>query len=263
MAQHLPLTRPGAASSAATSRHTGRNCLILFLVYFIIGGLYYCGNWSDRYLWPLSIISVYIHEMGHFVADHIVGAKVEALHLEILPDITQGAQGFVRSLSDPTAQLSRALTAAAGSLAQVLMGMAFVLAGRREKSSIIFLVACLPFCAWSLFYADTLVTGVIIVLCAIVWGLAAKFLRGPLLQFFMMFSGIAIALAMLNNWRYLFMEETSDMAHLSQALFFPVWFWGCLMFAAGVAIILLGTWTFIRGELPPAPKKVTPPGLNS
>ena len=225
----------------------GKNCFILALAAALFGGLWWLGGGSTYYMWPLSIASVYIHEMGHLITALLVGGKVEALHLSVMPDLTQGAEGFVR-YRIATSRIRQALVSGAGCYSQVLIGMIFVLSARHPRVSKALLIACTALCAFSLFYADSLVTFAVVIVLGTLAALAAKFLKGGLLQLFMAFSGLAIAATMLENWRYLFSTDDSDMQHVSQYLFLPTWFWGGLAFLIGVATIILGIWTFVMQE---------------
>lgn len=234
---------------------SGMNCLILFAAAALFTGLYYLGGWSSRYTWPLTIASVYAHEMGHLITALVTGGEVMGLHIQLEPNIVYGASGFVRHVVSDS-RLANAAVAFAGSFSQVFTGMAFVLASRSQRASRGLLVLCSVLALFSMWYADSLMTyGVIIALVAIM-GCALKFLKGGLLKLFMSFSGLAMAAAMLENWRYLFSTNGSDMAHVSNYLFLPVWFWGGFVLVVGVAAIFLGIRTFVMSEAPkdePAP----------
>ena len=236
---------------------SGKNCFILVAAAALFGGLWWLGNGSSHYTWPLTIASVYAHEMGHLITALLMGGKVESLHLSLMPNITLGAEGFVRYSIAPS-RIRQALISGAGCYSQVLTGMIFVLAARHPRVSKALLIVCAALCAFSLIYADSLVTYAVVIVLGVIAGLAAKFLKGGLLQRFMAFSGFAIAAAMLENWRYLFSTNGSDMQHVSQYLFLPTWFWGGLAFLIGVVTILLGIWTFIMQEAPDEPSG---PGL--
>ena len=238
---------------------SGKNCFILVAAAALFGGLWWLGNGSSHYTWPLTIASVYAHEMGHLLTALLMGAKVESLHLSLMPDITLGAEGFVRYSIAHGSRIRQALISGAGCYSQVLTGMIFVLAARHPRVSKALLIVCAALCAFSLIYADSLVTYAVVIVLGVIAGLAAKFLKGGLLQLFMAFSGFAIAAAMLENWRYLFSTDGSDMQHVSQYLFLPTWFWGGIAFLIGVATILLGIWTFIMQETSDEPAQ--PMGL--
>ena len=242
----MPLVpRPGGTQAA--SKTSGRNIGILVAAGAIFGVLYYLGGGTSRYTWPLSIASTYAHEMGHLLSALISGCDVSKLHLEVVGQYNINAEGFVRHTLSNSRFINAAISAA-GSLSQVLTGLIFILAAKHQTASRIVLGGSLALCIFSLFYAGDPMTFGIIIALGILAGLALKFLDGGLLKLFMAFSGIAIAAAMLENWRYLFSTEGSDMAHVSKQLFLPVWFWGGSVLVTAILVLILGIWTFIQTE---------------
>ncbi len=206
---------------------------------------------ADLVLYPFAILATWFHELAHGLAALAMGGRFEALTL-----YADGSGVAEYSyLSGRFDHLSQAVIAASGPLGPPLAGALFILSGRNPKSAnlaLMLLAAALLISA--LFWIRT-PFGMIAVL-SLAGVLVLLILKaGPTLRSFVIqFLGIQACVSTYKQVDYLFMDQAeidgqvmlSDTMQIQEQLLLPYWFWGALIIALSLAMLLGALWYAYR-----------------
>lgn len=230
----------------------------LFLAALLIVALQRFVPYGQLVLYPFTLLSTWVHEMGHGLTAVLLGGRFERL------DIFADASGMAHSAVVPGVR--QALVAAGGLIGPPLGGalilaMAGALRGRLVRPTLYaFGIALLL----SLFLFVRTTVGWLTV-----GGLSAVFLlvgrtAGPgLARFFAQLVGLLLALDTVARADYLFMKSArvggamrpSDVAAIAQVMGGPTAFWGGLLAAVSVVLLGFGLWMVLRGRSEPLERR--------
>lgn len=205
--------------------------LMIIIVWNIPDGFYY--------LYPLTILATYFHEMGHGLAALLLGGNFH--YLLVHPD---GSGVAVHSGVQFLGPIGQAIVAIGGPLGPTFAGMLFIYASASVKATQRLLV----------------VIGALIIITVLIWvrsvfGVLFLIAVGALLmyigiksserakQLVLQFLGVSSMLSLYQNIGYFFIDKVeidgkimySDTGYLQEYLFLPYWMW---------AIIILGISLF-------------------
>lgn len=209
----------------------------------------YLVPYGNYVAYPLLLISTLVHELGHGVAAVLMGG--EFLKFEMAAD----GSGVAYHAGDYSA-FARAFVAAGGLCGPAVAAALCFAAGRTPKWSKTLLAA----------FGVGLVLAMLLVVrngfgLAFSGALAAIFLgialwgRQEWSQLAIVFLGVQLALSVYSRGDYLFMQWAdteagrmpSDSQQMANALALPYWFWGAMCAAFSAAVLLGGSWYFLRG----------------
>ena len=200
--------------------------------------------YGPQLLYPFSLLATFAHEMGHGVAALLVGAEFDRLYLS--PDGSGLAvwRGEVGSAA-------RAAIAAGGLLGPSVAGVALLLlAGSTRRSRLLLwaFAAGLAFCV-AMWVRNPF--GVAFLLAtAVALAAAGRWLRDSGAAFLLHLLAAVLCLSWFRDLEYMFSATAviagttrpSDSAVIAQALWLPFWFWGALVAALSLALLLFGLW---------------------
>lgn len=236
----LPLSPEAALVKRARLLLLG-SAAVTFALYMIPYGEYIA--------YPLLLISTAIHELGHGVAAELSGGDFVKFMM------WSNGSGVAYHTSDG-GDLARAFVSAGGLCGPAVLAGAFFVAGRTPKWSRIALGGFGAALALAMILVVRNGFGLAFVgaLAAISLGLAI-WGRAELSQLAIVFLAVQLALSVYSRGDYLFMQWAdtgagrmpSDSQHMAEALAGPYWLWGgvCALFSA--AVLLGGSWYFLRG----------------
>lgn len=195
--------------------------------------------------YPLVLLSTLVHELGHGITGVLLGGRFELFHME------WDASG-VALVSTQGGRMTRALVSAGGLVGPaVAAALGFVLA-RRPTTARWFLVglgaALAIACVWVVRGVAGWVVVPFFAAAFIAIGLRAK----PwVAQLALAFLSVQLSLSVFSRGDYLFTESAgtgpSDVANMATSLFLPYWFWGLVCGGFSVAVLIVGSWVFLRG----------------
>lgn len=230
--------RPQEASDRAVGDHRVALVLVLFLVlalrwYVPYGGLI---------LYPFTLLSTWVHEVGHGVTALLLGG--EFLHLQIFPD----ASGLAHTTAAAGAR--GALVAAGGLLGPPVMGMLLLAGSRVWPRGVLALLALCMLASLVLWVRPLLIgTGWLTVAPLALLFLVIA-LRGSkdLRLFTVQLIGVLLGFDTISRMGYLFMPaaqvggatHASDIAVVAATFGGPLQLWGALLSALSVVLLLLG-----------------------
>ena len=211
--------------------------LLAAITFFILSRIPY----GDLIQWPFTIITTFIHEMGHGLSAIAVGGSIVKIEL------FQNGSGLATTMAIPGWR--RAVTAAGGLLAPSIIGGIFIVAGRsRRAASIIFIclsIFILISCAlWirSIFGLAVLIpTGLIFL-----WLSRKK--ESGIDQFLIQFMGVHMLVdTFTRTIPYIFSRQAtvggqvrhSDSTAIAEHLIGGHFFWACIVAATALAIFAL------------------------
>lgn len=235
---------PGHSAPAATATRVAlvAATVATIALYFIPYGHYV--------IYPLMLFSTFVHEMGHGLTAELVGG--EFVHFKMWSN----GSGVAQHMGHYNG-LQLAMVAAGGLLGPAVMGAVFFVLGRWTKAAraglFLFGLGSLVSLFWVVEngFAMGFVAGVVGICLAI-----GAFAPSWLARVVTVFVAIQLSVSAFVRGDYLFMEyaETSagrmpsDVAQMSSALAGPYWFWGGLVAALSVVVLVAGFWFFFRGE---------------
>ncbi len=198
--------------------------------------------WGNYILYPFSILATWFHEMGHGLTAILLGGNFHKLL--IYPNGSGIAQ---HSGSLFLGRIGQALVAAGGLMGPPIAGAAFIVASRRFRNahySLMFLGGMLLISAliWvrSLFgFVAISLLGITILAIALK---TPKWLQGFAIQFL----GVQACINTFHQLDYLFTgaaviggrQMLSDTGQIARQLLLPYWFWGSLIAAASLIILV-------------------------
>jgi len=209
-------------------------------------------------LYPFTLLSTWVHEMGHGLAALAVGGTFE--RLEIFAD----ASGLAYSSVVPGWRA--ALSAAGGLLAPPLAGgliLGFAQGPRRAGAVLASLAAALVV-SLALWVRNA--TGLVSLLPLALAAAAAARLGGDLRLFFAQFIAVVLSLDTLTRMLgYVFVstarvggvERASDIALVARGFGGPQILWGLLVAAVALGLLAGGLWLAFRPRRPSSPLRTS------
>lgn len=199
-------------------------------------------------LYPFTLLSTWVHEMGHGLTALLVGGSFLKL------DINADASGM--AYIQVVRGLRSALSSAGGLLGPPLFGaVCLVVARRAARPLLLFLAAALLFSL--VMWVRTLVGLFTVGGLGIVIALLARWLPTDGRLFFAQLLGLLFVLDTVTRGDYLFSEgarvggslHPSDVASIANALGGTYWMWGGLIAGMSGVLILIGLYSvFGRGR---------------
>lgn len=196
-------------------------------------------------LYPFTLLSTWVHEVGHGVTAILTGGKFD--HLDIFLD----ASGIAYSLTRPG--VAAGLVAAGGLLGPPLVGAVLLLLGRKISRALLFGLAAAMFVSlllWVRTLVGWLSVGGLLLLIVSV----ARFAQAGARLFFVQFLGLVLAMDFVARIDYLFVAagqagghvRQSDVGAMAQALGGPYWFWGAVIAVLSASALIAGLWSVWR-----------------
>lgn len=216
----------------------------LIVAALLIWGLQRFVPYGRLILYPFTLLSTWVHEMGHGLTACLVGGWFH--HLEIYAD----ASGLAYFTAAPGAR--QALVAAGGLLAPPLVGMLLLVLGRRAARPLLAALA-LTMVASLLLWVRTpvgwLTVGGLALLCAA----AGRLLGASGQLFFVQLLGLLLGLDTVTRADYLFVRSAriggqlhaSDVAGIASTLGGPPALWGVLIGGLSAVLMLIGLWSVL------------------
>lgn len=195
--------------------------------------------------WPFGILAALVHEMGHGVAGLLAGGTFE--RLQVWPN------GAGVTEVEGLGRFGIAVMAAGGLVGPAIAAAIGFFLARTPRGARGFLIVC----GMALLLAEMLVVrglfslifaGALAVLC-----LAFGFFGSPnVRQWAVVFLSVQLALNLLTEASYLFMDELSipegtfpsDTGLMAQALVLPYWFWGIACGVISLGVLAQGVRTY-------------------
>jgi hypothetical protein len=209
----------------------------------------YLVPYGDYLAYPLLLISTVVHELGHGIAAVISGA--DFVKFEMFKD----GSGYALH-TDPGGGMARAFVSAGGLCGPAVAAALCFVGGRTPMWSrrllgafgvgLALAMVLVVRNGFGLFFIGALAAGMIAIA---VWA------RAEISQLAIVFLGVQLALSVFSRGDYLFMKTAdtaigpmpSDSQQMAQALALPYWFWGGLCAAFSGAVLIGGSWYFLRG----------------
>ncbi len=220
-------------------------CIVCSLVLPHIPG----GRWA---WWPLMLLSTLVHELGHGLAAVLVGG--DFVSLEMFAD-----GSGVAATAHSGGRTARAVISAGGLVGPAIVAGGLFVVARTERRARIALGVLAGVLVLALVLVVRNLFGVAYVL--VLSGLLAAVVRfgsawtaRPVLVFL----AVQLSVSVFSRGDYLFTPVArtgagtmpSDVALIADALLLPYWLWGGLCGLFSVAVLLLGTWLYLRPVSP-------------
>lgn len=216
----------------------------LIVAALLIWGLQRFVPYGRLILYPFTLLSTWVHEMGHGLTACLVGGRFDHL------DIYGNASGLAYFTAAPGSRL--ALVAAGGLLAPPLVGMLLLVLGRRAARPLLAALALTMVASLMLWVRTSvgwLTVGGLALLCAAAGRLLET--RGRL--FFVQLLGLLLALDTVTRADYLFVSSarvggqlhSSDVAGIASTLGGPPALWGVLIAILSAGLLLVGLWSVL------------------
>jgi hypothetical protein len=197
--------------------------------------------WGNYILYPFTILATWFHEMGHGLTAILLGGNFQKLLI-----YSNGSGIAQHSGSVFMGRIGRALVAAGGLMGPPIAGAAFIVASRRFKTahySLMFLGVMLLLSVL-LWVRSSFGLAAISILGILILGIAMKsprWLQGFAIQFL----GVQACVSTFHQLDYVFTpaaviggrQMLSDTGQIARQLLLPYWFWGGLI--AAISLILL------------------------
>lgn len=251
-----PVKKNTSAESLPEKRKKGMiACLVISVIvialYFVPYGRYV--------LYPFMLIYTFIHEMGHGIMAALLGGHFVKFEMWL-----DGSGMATSSLSNDASRLTKALVAFGGLIAPAIMAAVCMVLGRNGLASRIGLYIFTVICAVSVIVLVPFTNpfGMVFILgCGVLAALLATIPKShDVPQYSMLLLAITLLTAVFSRGDYLFTDVAqtavglapSDVGQIANNLLLPYWFWGGLIAALSVIILILG----IRGFFYTKPKAV-------
>src|SRR5688500_9056155 len=202
-------------------------------------------------LYPLTLLATFAHEMGHGLAALLVGGEFDRLSLHA------NGSGLAEWRGDG-GRLARATLAAGGLLGPTVAGVALLLlAGSTRQARVLLWVfaAGLAFCV-AMWVGNPF--GIVFLLATAAALAAGFWLRDSGAAFLLHLLAAVLCLSWFRDLDYMLsagvvvegVARPSDSAVIAQALWLPFWFWGALIAALSLALLVFGLWIVRRRSAP-------------
>ena len=204
--------------------------------------------YGPQALYPLTLLATFAHEMGHGLTALLVGGEFDRLSLHADGSGLAEWRGNVGALA-------RAAVAAGGLLGPTVAGVALLLlAGSTRRSRLLLwafaaaIVLCVALWVRNPFGIAFLVA------VAVALAAAARWLGDFGAAFLLHLLAAVLCLSWFRDLDYMFSSSAvvggvarlSDSAVIAQALWLPFWFWGALVAALSLGLLVLGLWIVQR-----------------
>lgn len=204
--------------------------------------------YGPQALYPLSLLATFAHEMGHGLTAIVVGGEFD--HLLLHAD----GSGLATWRGDP-GRLARAAIAAGGLLGPSIAGVSLLVFARSPRVArmlLVVLAAGLALCvlAWVRnLFGMAFLLGMAATLAA-----AARWLGDAAAAFVLRLLTAVLCLSWFRDLGYMFSAQVvvagtvhrSDSGVIADALWLPYWFWGALVAALSLALLVFGLWAVAR-----------------
>lgn len=215
---------------------------------FAVGVIVALRQWQPygrEILYPFTLLSTWVHEMGHGLTAILVGGRFESLQ------IYGNASGL--AYTSTGSGLARALVCAGGLLGPPLAGCLFLSLSRRLSRLLLLSLAVVMLLSLVL-WVRTLVGWVTVGGIGVLVGVLARFAGTGLRQFFTQLLGLLFCLDAVTRSDYLFTERVvvagreslSDVGTIASALGGPYFLWGTLLAGLSLLMILVGGYLALR-----------------
>lgn len=232
-------------NEAETEQPSPRAALLIGALLILVLGRYV--PMGPLVLYPFTLLSTWIHEMGHGVAALLCGGIFERL------DIYANASGIAYTAVVPG--FRQAFVAAGGLLGPPVIGALFLLFSRRASRLLLTLLAgamLLSLPIWVRTSVGWLSVGGL----GLGIALLSRILSVSGRLFFAQLIGLLLAFDTLARGDYLFMKAAqvggklhpSDVAGIATALGGPVFFWGGLIAVISAMLVGVGLYSVLRGD---------------
>ena len=249
--KNLPAKNPKSAMLA---------CIVISVLvialYFVPYGWYV--------LYPFMLIYTFIHESGHGIAGEMVGGDFKQFEMW-----SDGSGMATTMIPSDIGHFAKAFIAFGGLIAPAIMAAIFLLLGRSGRASRVGMLLFTLMCAAAIIFLVPFTNPFGIAFiggCGLVSGVIAlgpKSNKVP--QYSMLVLAITLLTAVFSRGDYLFTDTAqtaqglapSDVGQIADNLILPYWFWGGLIAALSVLILILGIKGFFysRSMTNEAPKK--------
>lgn len=200
--------------------------------------------YGPQLLYPLSLLATFAHEMGHGLTAIVVGEEFDYLLLHA------DGSGLAVWRGNP-GRLARAAIAAGGLLGPSIAGASLLLFARSPRLVrllLIVLAAGLAFCV--LMWVRNLFGIAFLLGTAAVLAAGARWLGDAAASFGLRLLTAVLCLSWFRDLGYMFSAQVvvagavlpSDSAVIADALWLPYWFWGALVAALSMVVLLFGLW---------------------
>jgi len=200
-------------------------------------------SWGGNVIYPFRLFATWAHEMGHGITGILTGNSFR--ELEIYRSL--GGQASIAGAEG----LSQVLVSAGGLIGPALLGALVMIAGSRARTAPYVLGAlALSMVVSALIWIRNPFGFFSILGGGIVLGLAARF-APPIFRIALsQLLAVQLALASWSSRDYLFIKGferdgrtlDSDTQNIADELFLPYWFWGGLIGALSVVILVWAFW---------------------
>jgi len=198
-------------------------------------------------LYPFTLLSTWVHEMGHGVTALLCGGEFARL------DIFADASGIAHSAVVPG--IRQALVAAGGLLGPPVIGAACLLLARRAARPLLYLLVGALLVSLPL-WVRTGIGWLTVGGLGLGLALLTRFLDDSGRLFLAQFIGLLLALDTLSRGDYLFMTAAqvggklhpSDVSAIARVMGGPVVFWGGLIAAISAVAVGIGLYSVLRGR---------------
>jgi hypothetical protein len=191
-------------------------------------------------LYPLTLLATFAHEMGHGLTALAVGASFDEMLMHA------DGSGMAVWHGNP-GRMATALIAAGGLVGPTLAGVGLLLLSRspRFARAALVLVAVALLTVVALWARNAFGIGFLLA-WALGLGLAAKVLPDGAAAFLLHLIALTLCLSWLTDLDYMFSNQAivngvalpSDSAAMAAALWLPYWFWGGVVAAFSLGLLL-------------------------
>jgi hypothetical protein len=206
---------------------------------------------SPEHTWwllaPFRWLHIYVHEFGHGIAALLAGGEFDKFEM-----YTYSGLAYTRT----SGNLAAAFVCAGGLCGPAVVGGAFLAMGRSAWWARCALGAFGLFMAISLVLWTRTPFGWGFGATVAVLSLLVAVSAGPgLVQGFLVFLGVQLALSVYTGGGYLFTQYVeiqnghrgpSDTQAMADALGMPFWFWGIVCGGFSAAVLLGGFWLYVK-----------------
>ena len=226
-------------SSSANGIRNGPIALVVSILFTLV--MYY-GPTPDFIYRPLILLSTLAHELGHGLSAALIGAEFDSFQ------IYKDGSG-VAIWKGSVGNLGRAFISAGGLVGPAVVAGILFAAARRPLSAKLMLWFFSAALTILLILVVRNLFGIGFVACvAFITAIVATKGSEGFCQWYCSFIGAQLGLSVFSRADYLFTDVAqtelgpmpSDVAQISEALFFPYWFWGGCCGLLSVAILLFG-----------------------
>jgi hypothetical protein len=204
--------------------------------------------YGPQALYPLTLLATFAHEMGHGLAALLFGGEFDRVSLHA------DGSGLAQWRGE-VGPLARAAIAAGGLLGPSVAGVALlILAGSTRRARLLLWVfaAGLAFCV-AMWVRNPFGIAFLLATAAVLVA-AGLWLKDSGAAFLLHLLAAVLCLSWFRDLDYMFSAQAviggvarpSDSAVIAQALWLPFWFWGALVAALSLALLLLGLWIVDR-----------------